>query len=253
MIRTLASAAALLSLSSCFTYNDRGVLMAFVPVMDNYTCDVLITENIVDSDPPFSYYGGTSPWVYSYEVVASDQVTFFQIFETKEGEVVVNWDGAILTGTIDKGVITVSWNNYETESSIDTHTLANYSSAESTDIQSITTVTLTPSKEVRGTWEGNITITYSGQSRWEEYDRWDTTSAGFDAGEINDAIFSYLVGYGSNNGDTDDCLQPTCYVDVVESCNGSVAFTATETDMPVEAWENVEGAGQPAGLGGYFY
>ena len=253
MTRTIVSISMVLSLSACTEYNNRGVLMAMIPVMDNYTCNTAIEENFNDNDPPLEGTIDPSPIVEEYTAEVSDAIAFFQVFENKAGEVVVDWDGAVLTGSVSKGIITVSWTNFEDSTYKTTHTEAGHSYAEAMKAEATTTVTLSKSKEKKGTWDGLIETTSTDDVRYEERDLWDTTAAYFSSGEINNAVFTWLTGYGSNQGDNSDCLQDPCVLQVVTTCNGSVAFEAVETDIPMDAFENVDGDGQPNGFGFSYY
>jgi hypothetical protein len=250
MIRSLATAALLLSLAGCSTYNNRGIFIVYLPSMDNYMCDTVINENFLDSDAPFDTYYGVSPWVYDTSVTSSPEVTFLQIFEDRSGNVIVDFGGAIYTGTVEKGVITVSWTNSETSQYSEQHATGGYTYTEAFDVNNTTTITLTPNKETKG-FVGFASQSDTAASSYSEVDQWDQVSTYISAGSINWVVSSWLDGYGSNSWDSADCDATPCFVDITSSCNGTLGFEVAETDLPREAFDNVEGDGQPAGAGGY--
>ncbi len=233
----------LVGASAC-QYNKEGVFIAFIPADNALECDTTISENITDSDPPDTI-AGTTDWTYSETDVSSDAVVFIQIFEDKGGNILIDISGSIYVGTSDGGVITASWTNQVDSNETISH-VDGYSYSESDVTTVVQTVTLTQNKDTKGysgVWATTVTSKVSGT----EQDEWDMTVGPY-AGDINNFIFSYLYGSGSNSPDMVDCDSNPCFVEVTNNCSGSFNFEVRETDLEPEAYEGIKNSGQPSGV-----
>lgn len=249
MIRTVAAASVLLALGAC-QYDKEGVFLARLPQGEELTCTDTISENITDADPPDNDTTTTTSWVFEDTSTESDAVVFVQIFESRDGNVVFQIADNTYIGTNDGGVITVEWVNSDDSLETASNADAGYSYTENSNTTVTNTITLTKNKETKGysgTWKSTASTTYSAQ----ETDEWDAAAGYYyyTTGQINNAIFTWLVGGASNNWDMVDCDSDPCFIEVNSTCSGSYNFELVETDLDPEAYEGVKDAGQPNGLG----
>lgn len=247
MHRTLFSAALALSLAAC-QYNKEGVYLVHLPAADDLICDISISENFSDSDPPDDGTTSPSEYVITEEATTSDALLFAHLFENKSGEVVLQWGTNVYLGTVDGGVITVTWVNENDSEELHEYSEGDYryEAFDNTTLEN--TITLTKNKDTKG-YAGNWKTALTSTSSWAESDEWDATAplAPY-AGQINGAVFTYLVGSGSNTATQTDCDSNPCEIEVTSICDGSTNFEMVETDLDAEAYEAVEEAGQPAGV-----
>ncbi len=248
MIRTLTAAALCLSLGAC-QYNKEGVFIAFLPQADDLVCNDSINENITDADPPDDITTTTTSWIFEDESTESDAVVFIQIFESMDGNVVFQIADSTYIGSSDGGVITVEWENNNNSVETAVNADAGYSYTETDDTTVKNTITLTKNKDTKGysgNWKTSVSTTISAQ----ETDEWDAAAGYYyyTTGQINNLIFSWLVGGASNNYDMVDCDSDPCFVEVTSTCDGSFNFEVVETDLEPEAYEGVKNAGQPNGV-----
>lgn len=248
MTRTAATAGILLALSAC-QYNKEGVFIAYLPQGEELTCADTISENITDADPPDDVTTTVTDWVFTDDYVESDAVTFVQIFESKDGNVVFQIADSTYVGTSDGGVITVEWTNSTDGSESAINNEAGYSYVENNTTTVQNTITLSKNKESKGysgVWKSTASTVYSAT----ESDEWDAAAGNYyyTTGQINGAIFTWLVGGASNNFDMVDCDSDPCFIEVTSTCQGSYNFELVETDLDPEAYEGVKDAGQPQGL-----
>ena len=245
MNRTLLGALALAALSGCSQFENKGIFYVNMPVLENFECDTTITENIVDSDAPVGD-APTTEWTFDNESTRTPSALFMQVFSDRNGAAIVQIGNDTYLGTDEKGVIKVSWEGSTDDSYTETNSGASYTYTENEESTSRVEITLTENKDTKG-YTGNWQINSDTTLHFVETDRWIPGDVGFNDGSINTAIFLNLEGTGSNSAEQDDCDSDPCVIDKVETCAGSVGFSAIETDLPDEAFLSVQNAGQGSG------
>lgn len=245
MNRIAIGAALALSLAAC-KYDKEGVYLVHLPAGDDLICDTTISENITDSDPPDDGTTTPSEWVVTDDASTSDALLFAHIFENRSGEVILQWGTDVYLGTVDGGVITVEWTNENDSQHLEEYGDADYRYEMYDNTTLLNRITLTKNKDTKG-YSGNWVTELTSTSTWMESDEWDPYLGPY-AGQINGAIFGYLVGSGSNTATQTDCDNNPCEMEVTNLCSGSGNFEMVETDLDPEAYEAVEEAGQPAGV-----
>lgn len=245
MNRTFLGALALAALSGCSQFENQGIFYVNMPVMENFECDTTINENIIDSDAPVGD-APTTDWTYAYDATLTPSALFMQVFSDRNGAAIVQIGAETYIGTDEKGVIKVSWQGATDDSYTETNAGALYTYTENEQSTSQVDITLTKNKDTKG-FSGNWQFNTDTTLHFVETDRWLPDDVGFNDGSINTAIFLNLEGTGSNSAEQDDCDSDPCVLDKAEICEGSVGFTAIETDLPDEAFLSVQYAGQGAG------
>ena len=244
MVRNALSVSALLALFSGCTYDGDGVYIVYLSPPGEEVQNTTYVENILDSDPDVDDTT-TTDWIFSESEVQSDEVLFMQIFDDKSGAVIVTIQGEAYIGSVEKGVITVSWTGSHDTSYSESNASAEYAWTEVDITTTTNTLTLNKNKETNG-YSGNWATNEVSHKEWIESDRWDEYAVGT-TGQIATYIQLELVGTGSNNADQDDCSSDPCSIVKDETTNSTRAFEAVETDLDSDEFVGVSFSGQSAG------
>lgn len=212
------------------------------------TCTETTDENYVDGDLPAPDDVEPDPWTFTDDDAASSGSFFGQIVQTLDGEALLIVSDVVLEGTGDALNWTFTWDSYEQDGETQVHE-AGYRYSELTEDSISTTVTMT----IDGAQAtGSTETTQEHVDSWNETDEWDADAVGVAFSQIPSGNFLFDTdGLPVENvPPTVDCQGVNCTLAFTTTCRSSAPFTAVKTAYEDEdAFDAVEDAGQPFGLG----
>jgi len=201
-----------------------------------------VEENFINAQP--ADVSVADGWTINDSDNLSPTAFFMQVEVGKGGSAVVVIGDEPYPGTVSRGAgLTVSWDSYADTAHDEFHSSGyRFHQVDSyRDDESLTLLRNPDTGGLEGTWHQMSTVTVA----WEETDVFNGAAVGIAAQIPAD---EYLDGEGLiNTPNVQECITEPCLLEVLETCEGKVAVTATFTGYDTDAWDALEDAEHPEG------
>lgn len=217
----------------------QGQFLLTVPTMTTTaTTEEVTEENFVGAQPIQDDPTDPTPteWTSTDETTYSPTLYVVEITNVEGGDALLVMGNTVFPGTVDGGVYTFTWTNFEESNETNTHTSGYHVGRVESD--SVTnTIHFDPHERT-----GDLTFEQSNELSLFESDEFDYASIGAsDLYEVRYYLETTDGGYVSNDSDTVECSDADCKLTIVSTVSSTGAFTAQEV-----AHDGFTGASQGA-------
>jgi len=200
----------------------EGIWMVQVPFAEQDECEPTVNENYKDASVPEDEEEEEGDFTEDTKTKVSDAIYFVQVLE-QGGEVFVFVDDTPYYGTAEGKTLTASWTDSSDSDYVGEHVEGyRYEYEQKSEV----TTTYTFTRGEKGVVTGTLETVDKSERTWTESDDWDRQDVGFQDGQMNATVNSWLEadepGGTQNTAQEDECDGDECELVVKTNCKDSV-------------------------------